>query len=152
MPDANAVDPAWSGYETLIIAAGMLSPPPPRGADVLDLVGVVAAESRRAAGGDSPGMRQRLGIAGALLGYPSAGFSTSGVLTSSNQISSKEEPAHHDARICLTRRACGQDRHEQRTAMGSRQNVELIIIDESEWLGAASLERVRDRDDPTVLS
>lgn len=68
--DANAVHPGRSGRETLTIAAGMLGLSSQRVTEVLDLVGLTKAESRRTARGYSLGMLQRLGIAGALLGRP----------------------------------------------------------------------------------
>jgi ABC-2 type transport system ATP-binding protein len=70
--DANAVHPGRSGRETLAIAAGMLGVSSDRVTEVLGLVGLTRAESRRTTRGYSLGMLQRLGIANALLGRPRA--------------------------------------------------------------------------------
>jgi ABC-2 type transport system ATP-binding protein len=70
--DANAVHPGRTGAETLGIAARTIGVDRRRVGEVLDLVGLTVAESRRAVKGYSLGMRQRLGIAQALLGAPKA--------------------------------------------------------------------------------
>jgi len=70
--DAHAVHPGRSGHETLGIAAATIGVGGRRISKVLDLVGLSAAESRRSVRGYSLGMRQRLGIAQALLGAPRA--------------------------------------------------------------------------------
>lgn len=70
--DAQAVHPGRTGAETLGIAAAMIGVDRRRVGQVLDLVGLSAAESRRTVKGYSLGMRQRLGIAQALLGAPKA--------------------------------------------------------------------------------
>lgn len=70
--DANAVHSGRSGRETLAIAAGMLGVSSDRVTEVLSLVGLTPAESRRVTRGYSLGMLQRLGIANALLGRPRA--------------------------------------------------------------------------------
>ena len=70
--DAQAVHPGRTGAETLGIAAAMIGADRRRVGQVLDLVGLTVAESRRTVKGYSLGMRQRLGIAQALLGAPKA--------------------------------------------------------------------------------
>ena len=72
--DAGAHHPGRTGREVLTLGAMMLGLPSPsaRVAEVLELVGLTGRETRRAVGGYSLGMRQRLGIAHALLGRPEA--------------------------------------------------------------------------------
>jgi ABC-2 type transport system ATP-binding protein len=70
--DAQAVHPGRTGAETLAVAAAMIGVDRRRIGQVLDLVGLSVAESRRTVKGYSLGMRQRLGIAQALLGAPKA--------------------------------------------------------------------------------
>ena len=70
--DAQAVHPGRTGAETLAIAAAMIGVHRRRIGHVLGLVGLSVAESRRTVKGYSLGMRQRLGIAQALLGAPRA--------------------------------------------------------------------------------
>jgi ABC-2 type transport system ATP-binding protein len=70
--DAQAVHPGRTGAETLAVAAAMIGVDRRRIGQVLDLVGLSVAESRRTVKGYSLGMRQRLGIAQALLGTPKA--------------------------------------------------------------------------------
>ncbi|MFD2024196.1 ATP-binding cassette domain-containing protein [Promicromonospora aerolata] len=70
--DAQAVHPGRTGAETLGIAAAMIGADRRRVGQVLDLVGLTVTESRRTVKGYSLGMRQRLGIAQALLGAPKA--------------------------------------------------------------------------------
>jgi ABC-2 type transport system ATP-binding protein len=70
--DANAVHPGRTGAETLGLTAATIGVDRRRVGEVLDLVGLSVAESRRAVKGYSLGMRQRLGIAQALLGAPKA--------------------------------------------------------------------------------
>jgi ABC-2 type transport system ATP-binding protein len=67
--DAGAVHPGRSGRTHLRILAGTLGVATGRVDEVLELVGLTAAAGRRI-GGYSLGMRQRLGIAGALLADP----------------------------------------------------------------------------------
>src|SRR5687767_1527714 len=67
--DAGAVHPGRTGRTHLRILAGTLGVQAPRVDAVLELVGLTAAAGRRI-GGYSLGMRQRLGIAGALLADP----------------------------------------------------------------------------------
>ena len=71
MLDASAQHPGRTGRETLAIATTILGLPSTRIDEVLDLVGLTRQESRRRVGNYSLGMRQRLGIANALLGSPS---------------------------------------------------------------------------------
>ena len=70
--DAGAQHPGRTGQEILTLGAMTLGLPRTRVAEVLDLVGLTAREGRRAFGGYSLGMRQRLGIGHALLGRPRA--------------------------------------------------------------------------------
>ncbi|GGM24221.1 ABC transporter ATP-binding protein [Promicromonospora citrea] len=70
--DAQAVHPGRTGAETLALAAAVIGVDRRRVGQVLDLVGLSVAESRRTVKGYSLGMRQRLGIAQALLGSPRA--------------------------------------------------------------------------------
>ncbi|MBB5873465.1 ABC-2 type transport system ATP-binding protein [Allocatelliglobosispora scoriae] len=67
--DAEAVHPARRGRDHLLWLAHSNGIPRKRVDEVLDQVGLASA-ARRRAGGFSLGMRQRLGIAGALLGDP----------------------------------------------------------------------------------
>ncbi|MEU6428145.1 ATP-binding cassette domain-containing protein [Microbispora sp. NPDC046973] len=68
--DAGARHPGRTGREVLTLGAMTLGLPRTRVGEVLDLVGLTEGESRRRIGGYSLGMRQRLGIAHALLGDP----------------------------------------------------------------------------------
>ena len=67
--DAAAVHPGRTGRTHLRILAATIGVPAERVDEVLDLVGLTDAAGRRI-GGYSLGMRQRLGIAGALLADP----------------------------------------------------------------------------------
>jgi ABC-2 type transport system ATP-binding protein len=67
--DASALQPSRSGRNHLLWLAHSHSLPARRVDEVLDLVGLATA-ARRRAGGYSLGMKQRLGIAAALLGDP----------------------------------------------------------------------------------
>ena len=64
--------PSRSGLETLRMAALTLDLPRQRVGEVLAEVGLSTAEARRRVGSYSLGMRQRLGVAQALLGDPQA--------------------------------------------------------------------------------
>jgi len=67
--DARAMHPGRSARNHLLAMAAISSLPEPRVDEVLHLVGLDAAAGQRV-GGFSLGMRQRLAIAGALLGDP----------------------------------------------------------------------------------
>ncbi|MEZ5376812.1 MAG: ATP-binding cassette domain-containing protein [Acidimicrobiales bacterium] len=69
--DASAMHPGRSGRATLTIAARMVGVDPKRVGHLLDLVGLTEAADKRV-GTYSLGMRQRLGIAQALVGDPTA--------------------------------------------------------------------------------
>jgi ABC-2 type transport system ATP-binding protein len=67
--DASAVHPGRTGRRHLRLLADTIGVAPARVDEVLELVGLTSA-ARRRIGGYSLGMRQRLGIAGALLADP----------------------------------------------------------------------------------
>ncbi|MGW6278867.1 ABC transporter ATP-binding protein [Kribbella sp. NPDC055071] len=69
MLDAAAQHPGRTGRETLQLNASLLGVPKGRADEMLEAVGLTAAAKRRV-GQYSLGMRQRLGIAAALLGDP----------------------------------------------------------------------------------
>jgi ABC-2 type transport system ATP-binding protein len=67
--DAATLPAAWSARTALEVAGALADVPPGRVTEVLDLVGLTDAATRRA-GGYSMGMRQRLAVALALLARP----------------------------------------------------------------------------------
>lgn len=69
MLDAAAQHPGRTGLETLRLTARLLGMQPTRAVDMLERVGLTEAGNRRV-GNYSLGMRQRLGIAAALMGDP----------------------------------------------------------------------------------
>ncbi|MFC0627558.1 ABC transporter ATP-binding protein [Kribbella deserti] len=69
MLDAAAQHPGRTGRETLLLNSGLLGVPAKRADEMLEAVGLTAAAKKRV-GQYSLGMRQRLGIAAALLGDP----------------------------------------------------------------------------------
>ncbi|GAA4429319.1 ATP-binding cassette domain-containing protein [Georgenia halophila] len=68
--DASAQHKGRTGRETLRLACGLMGLPPGRVDEVLDLVSLTPKEAAGRTGTYSLGMRQRLGIALALLGEP----------------------------------------------------------------------------------
>jgi ABC-2 type transport system ATP-binding protein len=68
--DASAQHPGRTGREVLYLGAALMGLPRSRIEEMLDLVGLTADEARRRVGDYSLGMRQRLGIAHALLADP----------------------------------------------------------------------------------
>ena len=68
--DASAQHAGRSGRETLLLSARVMGLPPTRVPEVLDLVGLSSREARARTRTYSLGMRQRLGLAHALLGAP----------------------------------------------------------------------------------
>ena len=71
MLDATAQHAGRTGREILTLAQQMIGLPPRRVAEMLELVSLTETDSNRRVGGYSLGMRQRLGIAVALIGRPS---------------------------------------------------------------------------------
>jgi ABC-2 type transport system ATP-binding protein len=69
LTDPNVFHPRRRGRDALRILAAASDIPDSRVGEVLDLVGLTDAQQRRV-GGYSLGMRQRLGLAAALLGDP----------------------------------------------------------------------------------
>ena len=70
MLDASAQHAGRSGREILTLVQQMLGVPGRRVDEMLDLVSLTPTEADRRVGGYSLGMRQRLGIASALIGNP----------------------------------------------------------------------------------
>lgn len=70
--DADAFHPGRTGRESLRLSCLTLGLPARRADEALELVGLDRREGRRRVGGYSLGMRQRLGLAQALLAEPAA--------------------------------------------------------------------------------
>lgn len=70
MLDASAQHPGRTGLEVLTLGAKTMGLPKSRVDEMLEVVGLTKAESKRQVRNYSLGMRQRLGIAHALLGDP----------------------------------------------------------------------------------
>src|ERR1700710_1988356 len=70
MLDASAQHAGRTGREILTIAQQIMGVPAARVAELLELVSLTGAEADRRVGNYSLGMRQRLGIAAALIGDP----------------------------------------------------------------------------------
>jgi ABC-2 type transport system ATP-binding protein len=68
--DASAQHPGRRGRETLALSARLMGVPEPRADELLDLVGLDRSAARKRVRQYSLGMRQRLGLAHALLGDP----------------------------------------------------------------------------------
>lgn len=68
--DASAMHAGRTGRETLTLSATAIGAPKGRVEQMLALVGLTDADANRRVGGYSLGMRQRLGLAHALLGDP----------------------------------------------------------------------------------
>jgi ABC-2 type transport system ATP-binding protein len=68
--DASAQHAGRTGREVLLLGAMLMGLPVSRVDEMIDLVGLTGVEARRRTGTYSLGMRQRLGIAHALLGRP----------------------------------------------------------------------------------
>src|SRR6195952_1058448 len=71
MLDASAQHAGRTGREILTIAQQLMGLPSARVAEMLDTVSLTGGEADRRVGNYSLGMRQRLGIAAALIGDPS---------------------------------------------------------------------------------
>jgi ABC-2 type transport system ATP-binding protein len=71
MLDASAQHAGRTGREILTIAQQIMGVPAPRVTELLDTVSLTGSEADRRVGNYSLGMRQRLGIAAALIGDPS---------------------------------------------------------------------------------
>ena len=70
MLDASAQHAGRTGREILTVAQRMMGLPGRRVAEMIELVGLTDTEANRRVGNYSLGMRQRLGIAAALIGEP----------------------------------------------------------------------------------
>ncbi|WP_435298881.1 ABC transporter ATP-binding protein [Timonella sp. A28] len=68
--DAGSQHDGRTGYESLTLGAIAMGVPRTRVDEVLEMVGLTPKEAKRRVGAYSLGMRQRLGIANALLGSP----------------------------------------------------------------------------------
>ena len=114
--EADAFHPARSGRAHLQILAAAAGRPRRRVDEVLDSVGLVGAADR-AAGGYSLGMRQRLGIAGALLADPD-------VLILDEPANGLDPQGVRDLRVLLRDRA----RDGASVLVSSHQLAEMALI------------------------
>jgi ABC-2 type transport system ATP-binding protein len=161
--DASALHPGRTGREALRLAASVLGVPRQRADDALERVGLTGRAPGRRVGRYSLGMRQRLGLAQALLGDPHVlvldepangldpegiawmrallrGFAAAGgtVLVSSHQLREVEAVADDvvllaDGRVL----AAGPQRQLLAAAAGSGTHVEAVDAGSLTVLGAA---------------
>ena len=121
MLDASAQHAGRTGREILTIAQRMMGLPGRRVAEMLELVSLTETEANRRVGNYSLGMRQRLGIATALIGDPAVlildepanGLDPAGIRwmrTCSATTRTREEPS------CCPRTCCARSRSSPMTS------------------------------------